>query len=208
SLWRVPLSETKVDMSAARRVPLTTGNGAWPRFGPGYVLYVSSKGMGDSIWKLQDGVSSELWSAPDARIIGGPAIARDGRRIAFSVRQDGQTSLYAINADGTDVRVVTRSLELEGAPAWTPDGHAITVAGAIDHTPRLFTVPLDGRPPAPLVGGHSVDPAWSPDGNLVAFSGPDIGTTFEVKVANADGSASDLSSYRLTRGGRHISFVP
>jgi len=208
SLWRVPLSETKVDMSAARRVPLTTGNGAWPRFGPGYVLYVSSKGMGDSIWKLQDGVSSELWSAPDARIIGGPAIARDGRRIAFSVRQDGQTSLYAINADGTDARVVTRSLELEGAPAWTPDGHAITVAGAIDHTPRLFTVPLDGRPPTPLVGGHSVDPAWSPDGNLVAFSGPDIGTTFEVKVANADGSASDLSSYRLTRGGRHISFVP
>jgi len=208
SLWRVPLTDAHVDMSAARRVPLTTGNGTSPRFGANYVLYISSKGTGDSIWKLQDGVSSELWGTPNARIVGGPAIAKDGRRIAFSVRQDEETLLYAVNADGTDARIVTRSLALEGAPAWTPDGRAITIAGAIDHTPRLFTVPLDGRPPTTLVGVHSVDPAWSADGEIVAFSGPDIGTTFEVKVAKADGSASDLSSYTLTRGGRHISFVP
>jgi len=208
SLWRVPVTGNHVDMSAARRVPLTTGNGSSPRFGANYVLYVSSKGTGDSIWKLQDGLSSELWTATDARIVGGPAIAKDGRRIAFSVRQNGQTVLYAVNADGTDARIVTRSIELEGAPAWTPDGRAITVAGAIDRTPRLFTVPLDGRPPAPLIGGHSVDPAWSPDGEVVAFSGPDIGTTFEVGFANADGSASGLASRPLTRGGRHISFAP
>jgi Tol biopolymer transport system component len=208
SLWRVPMSGTLVDMSEAHRIPLTTGNGSSPRFGTNYVLYVSSKGMSDSVWKLQDGMSSELWSAPNARIVGGPAISRDGRRIAFSVRQDGQPLLCAVNADGTDARIVTRSLELEGAPAWTPDGRAITIAGTIDRTPRLFTVPLDGRPPTPLVGGHSVDPAWSADGKIVAFSGPDIGTTFEVKAANADGSASHLAARTLTRGGRHISFVP
>ena len=129
----------------ARRIPLTTGNGSSPRLGAGYLLYVSSKGASDSIWKLQGDRATELWSAPDARIVGGPAIARDGRRIAFSIRQNGQTLLYVANADGTDARIVTRSLELQGAPAWTPDGQSITVAAVVDGIPRLFNVPLDGR---------------------------------------------------------------
>src|SRR6185312_12343631 len=147
-------------MSAARRIPLTTGSGSSPRIGAGYLLYVTSKGTGDSIWKLQGDTSSEVWSGRNARIVGGPAIAQDGRRIAFSIAQNRQTVLYAVNADGTDARVVTTALSLQGAPAWTPDGRAITVAATVDGTPRLFTVPLDGRAPAPLVQAYSVDPVW------------------------------------------------
>ena len=75
---------------AARRIPLTTGNGTSPTLGPGYMLYVSSTGANDSIWKLQDDKATELWSEPETRIIGGPAIARDGRRIAFSIRPTGR----------------------------------------------------------------------------------------------------------------------
>jgi Tol biopolymer transport system component len=207
SLWRVPLAGRRVDMPAARRISLTTGSGSSPRFGAGYVLYVSSKGTGDSIWKLQDDTSSEVWSAPNARIIGGPAVTRDGHRIAFSIRQDGHALLCAVNADGTAARIVTRSFEPEGAPAWTPDGRAITVAGQINGTPRLFDVHLDGRSPTSVVTVHSVDPAWSPDGQIVAFSGPDIGTRFEVNTAKADGTGSSLPPHTLTRGGRHIAFL-
>jgi len=208
SLWRLPVSGNQADMSGAHRVALTTGSGSSPRFGTNYLLYVSSNGTGDSIWRLQDNMSSEVWSAPDARIIGGPAVTRDGRRLAFSARQNGQTVLYAANADGTDARTLLKSVELEGAPAWTPDGHAIVVARVVDGKPGLFTVPLDGRSPTPLVGEYAVDPAWSRDGDLIAFSGPDIGTTFEVKTIKADGSASGFSALTLTRGGRHLSFMP
>jgi hypothetical protein len=165
---RLPISGGHAEMSAARRIPLTTGNGSSPRLGAGYLLYVSSKGTGDSIWKLQG----------DA----GPAIARGGRRIAFSVSQSGQTLLYVANADGTDARIMTKSFELQGAPAWTPDDQAITVAAIIDGIPRLFSVPLDGGSPSALLQEYSVDPVWSPDGEFVAFSGPDIGTTLEVKA--------------------------
>ena len=127
TLWRVPITGARAETSAARRIPLTTGSGSSPRLGADYLLYVSSKGASDSIWKLQGDVATEVWSAPDARIIGGPTIARDGRRIAFSIRQNGQTLLYVANVDGTDARIVTRSLELHGAPAWAPDGQSITV---------------------------------------------------------------------------------
>ncbi len=208
TLWRVPIAGTRAEMSDARRISLTTGDGRFPRLGPGFLLYVSSKGASDSIWKLQAGASTELWSAAEARIIGAPGIRRDGRRIAFSVRQGGRTSLYVVNADGTDARVVTSALELQGTPAWAPDGDSLTVTAVTERIPHLFVVPLDGRPPTSFLTEHSGDPAWSPDGEIVAFSGADIGTTFPVKAVRADASAYPQPALTLTRSARHVAFMP
>jgi Tol biopolymer transport system component len=208
TLWRVPVSGARAPMSAARRIPLNTGRGSSPRFGADHLLYVSSKPSGDSIWKLQGETASELWSAPEARIVGAPAIARDGSRIAFSSRRNGQTSLWVANADGTQARRIGASLEIQGAPAWTPDGRAVTVAAVADGNPRLVNLPLDGGSPQVLAREYSVDPTWSPDGGLFVFSGPDIGTTLEVKASKADGSPYPLPRLTLTRGARHLSFMP
>ena len=169
---------------------------------------MSSKGASDSIWKLQGDVATEVWSAPDARVIGGPAIARDGRRIAFSVRQNARTLLYTVNVDGSDARIVTRTLELNGAPAWAPDGQSITIAGVTRGVPQLFSVPVDGGSPARFVLEHSVDPVWSPDGEIVVFSGPDIGTTFPMKAVTTSAAAHPLPKLTLTRGARHVAFMP
>jgi Tol biopolymer transport system component len=208
TLWRVPVSGARAPMSAARRMTLHTGSGSAPRFGAGQLLYVSSKATGDGIWRLQGETASEVWSAPDARILGAPAVARDGARIAFSVRRNGRTSLWVANADGTDARRVGAALELQGAPSWTPDGRAVTVAAVTGGIPRLVNVPLDGRSPGLLAHEYSVDPTWSPDGELVVFSGPDIGTTFEVTARKADGSPYPMPRLTLTRGARHLAFVP
>jgi Tol biopolymer transport system component len=208
TLWRLPLTAARGPIPIEHRVPLTTGNGSSPRIGDGYLLYVSSKGSGDSIWRLQGERSTELWSASDARIIGGPAIARDGKRIAFSVKQRGESLLYTANADGTAARIAAKALEVQGAPAWTPDGRAITVAATIDGAPRLVNAPVDGESPAPFVGQYSVDPVWSPDGAFVMFSGPDIGATIEVNAAKADGGAYPLPKLTLTRGASHLALLP
>jgi hypothetical protein len=39
------------------------------------------------------------------------------------------------------------------------------------------------------------------------FSGPDIGTTFEVSAVKADGSSYHLPKLTLTRGARHLSLL-
>jgi len=172
------------------------------------LLYVSSTGAGEAIWKLANGAATELWSAPAARFIGGPAIAADGHRIAFSIEQRGRTRLYVMNADGTDTRVVTESLELRGAPAWAPDGQSITMAANDDGVPRLFSVSLDGRSRVRLVSDYSIDPAWAPDGRFLVYSGADIGTTFPVKAVTAEGGPYAVPDLTLTRGARRLCFLP
>jgi Tol biopolymer transport system component len=206
TLWRLLISDQPVDTSAATRIALTTGRGSSPRLGPNYLLYVSSKIGGPSLWKLGNETATELWSASEARIIGGPAISADGYRIALSIEHQGRTRLYVMNADGTDARVVTESLELRGAPAWGPDAQSITLAANDHGKPRLFRVSLDGRSVVPLVSEYSIDPAWAPDGRFLVYSGPDIGTTFRVKAVTADGSPCPLNLI-LTRGARHLCFL-
>jgi serine/threonine protein kinase len=195
SFWRVQLGDKPFDAAGAASIPLTTAGGFSPRLGPGYLLYASSKGT-----------TTEIWSAPEARVIGGPEIEPGGERIAFSIEQGGKTMLYVMNADGTSARVVTESLQLEGSPAWAPDGRSITTAADVNGTPQLFSVSLDGSTRS-LVTDYSIDPAWAPDGEMVVYSGPDIGTTFSMKAANANGPVS-LPNLTLTRGARRVRFLP
>ncbi|HUB17473.1 MAG TPA: hypothetical protein VL990_02485 [Acidobacteriaceae bacterium] len=208
TLWRLPIAESPTQASAASPIPLTTGAGFSPELGPDYLLYVSENGADESIWKLFSGASTELWTGKEAQVFGGPAISPDGRYVAFSVLQYGKTLLYVIQADGSNARILTDSLDLQGAPAWTPDGLSITSAVADHGVPHLFRIPVDGRSPAPFVHEYSIDPAWTPDGQFAVYSGPDIGTTFSVKAVTAEGAPHPLRTLTLTRGARHVAFLP
>lgn len=209
TLWRVPVDGDRVAAPAAQRIPLPAGTGRSPRLGPDYLVYVSAQADSDTLWKQQGESATELWRSPQGRIIGAPAIARDGTRIAFCAREGEQALLFVVNADGTDLRLLTRSLALHGTLAWSPDDRSITVAAVVDGAPRLLTVPLDGSVPAPLVDDHATDPAWSPDGSLVVYSGADIGTTFPVKARYRDGRIDRVfPGVMLSRGSRHLAFMP
>jgi Tol biopolymer transport system component len=208
TLWRLRTADSPAEVSSAARISLTSSMGFSPRLGPNYLLYVSATGASESIWKLANGTCSELWSGPDAHVFGGPAIGPDGRFIAFSVRQHGRTLLYVMQADGTNARIVTDSLDLQGGPAWAPDGQSILSAASDHGVPHLFRVPIDGRSPVPFVQEYSVDPAWAPGGQFVVYSGPDIGTTFSVKAVTAAAAAYPLPALTLTRGARHMTFLP
>jgi Tol biopolymer transport system component len=207
TLWRLPIADSRTN-SAATPISLTTGTGFSPRLGPNYLLYISASGERESIWKLANGTATELWGATAAQVLGGPAISPDGASIAFSIRQHGQALLYVMQADGTHARIVTDSLDLQGAPAWGPDSQSITVAANDHGVPHLFRVPLDGRSPTSLIREYSTDPAWAPDGSFVVYSGPDIGTAFSVKAVSADATAHPLPALTLTRGARHLAFLP
>jgi Tol biopolymer transport system component len=208
SLWRLKLRAQDGASATAPAPELVSPDGATPRFGPDYVLYVAWRGAEHGLWTSTQGVSREIWSSTHSLIVGAPAIAPDGRQIAFIARDNDKTLLYVIDRDGSHARVIADSLELRGNPAWAPDGQSIVAAVVREEEPRLSSIFLNGAPPQPLVAEYSVDPAWSPDGRFLVYSGADIGTTFPLRAAARDGRPYPLPTVILTRGARQVAFSP
>ena len=205
-IWRMSLARESTAATGASDPSLISANAAIPRFGADLLLYVSWRGERQGIWSLTHGTPQELWSSAHARIVGGPTVAPDGRRIAFSVKDSGKTLLYMMNSDGSQVRVLADSLVLRGNPVWAPDGQAVVSAVVRDGEPRLTRIFLNGDAPLPLVSEYSIDPVWSPDGRFLVYSGADVGTTFPLRAAAADGRPYPLPSVMLTRGARRVGF--
>lgn len=114
--------------------------------------------------------------------------------------------LYVMDTDGSHVRVLADSLALRGNASWAPDGQSVVIGVVRDGEPRLTRIFLNGDAPLPLVSEYSIDPVWSPDGRFLVYSGADVGTTFPLRAAAADGRPYPLPSVMLTRGARRVVF--
>lgn len=209
TLWRVPITDHVAEESEAIPVTLPHVNARGPRHGTDSLFYVSSRSEAEGIWKLAGSTATELWSAPGARVIGGPAVAPDGKSVAFSAGVGGRARLYVMNSDGSALRMMPESIEPQGQPAWSPDQTSIAVAAKInDGAPSLAKVSPDGKTTVALLSEFAADPAWSRDGASIVYSGQDVGTTFRVKMVSADGKAQRAPNIMLSRGARRVAFLP
>jgi len=206
SVWRTSLNKDIPAAISTTSPSLVLANGVAPRLGPDFLLYVAWRGNRQGIWSVAHGATREIWGSVHLRIIGEPSIAPDGSRVAFSVEDGGRTLLYIMNNDGSQLRILAESLALRGNPAWAPDGQSVVSAVIRDGEPRLTRIFLNGEAPLPLVSEYSIDPVWSPDGRFVVYSGADVGTTFPLRAAAADGRPYPLPSVMLTRGARRVIF--
>jgi Tol biopolymer transport system component/DNA-binding winged helix-turn-helix (wHTH) protein len=203
-LWRAIIASDGPPQSTAAPVAPALGSISAARFGPDYIAYVSSGAARRGIWKLANGTISKLWDDPSADRVGAPAIAPDGRRIAFTVERHAATKLYVIDSDGGNPRAI--ALALRGDLAWSPDSRSLIGAMEGDGEPRLARIFLDGTPPQPLASDYSIDPVWSPDGKYFVYSGAQVATTFPLRAAAPDGRPYGMPGLMLTIGARRIAF--
>ena len=77
TLWRVLPRTSDGDAPSPTQVGLPNGTGFFPRLGRDVVVYGSTVGGREHLWKLADREPVDLWSAADATMISAPArIAR------------------------------------------------------------------------------------------------------------------------------------
>ena len=111
TLWTVAISDHVARDSEVNPLRLPAVRAVSPRYGPNYLLYLSSKGGGDGLWKFQDGVATELWKPTDEVLAAPAAISPDGGRICFTVRKGERQHLYLMSAAGTGIRPLAEALD-------------------------------------------------------------------------------------------------
>jgi Tol biopolymer transport system component/O-antigen ligase len=117
----------------------------------------------------------------------GASYSPDGSQIAFSSVVGGDSQIFVMDADGTDVRQLTDDGDVNSSPAWSPDGRSLAYASyrgtaslsdaQVPLSPTVLSdwdlVRLD-----PVTGKSTVlttsdggmeSPEWSPDGSRIAF---------------------------------------
>ena len=194
-LWTVPITDHVVDESAVSQFKLPTVRAVAPRFGPDYILYLGSKGAANGLWKLKDDSDVELWKGSEGAVVSAPAVSSDGTQICLVVRREGRGFLTLMVSDGTDVRRLAESLDVRGAPSWSPDGKWLAVAATQGKANPLVKVPVDGGAPVPLVDGLDSfvsNPVWSPDGRVILYSESQGSSTTRLQGITPDREAYPL----------------
>jgi Tol biopolymer transport system component len=208
SLWRLSTAPDHAD-AAIREAPVKlVANAAMPRLSGSTLVYTSASADTEGIWVKRGDSAHEIWRSRRAHVLNAPAISDDSARMAFTTAEDGKTVLNVVDLDGAHFRRITDSLLLRGSAAWFADGQSVLSAVVRDGEPRLTRIYLNGEPPAPFVAEYSIDPVWSPDHRFVVYSGADIGTTFPLRAAAADGRPHPIPGVMLTRGARRVAFYP
>ena len=208
-LWQVPIAGSTQPEHAAMRLPVSTTRSFSPRFAPTFLVFLSSKGGANGLWKFENGETTEIWRGADGGVVTPPAISRDGRLICFSFRKRGRAGLYVMNTNGTNVRTLVEGVEVRGAATWSPDGKWVAVAGNRGDGMRVFKVPVDGGAPIELTNTLSINPVWSPDGGLILYAEQQRAGQFEVKAMTPDRTQVPIVAVQIFGfNTAHYRFVP
>jgi Tol biopolymer transport system component len=211
NLWSVPVSERPVEDAGVSAFASPNVRAAAPRFGPDFLLYLSSSGRGDGIWKLKNGSATELWKGSDGAVVAAPAVSADASEICFVVDRNNRGTLYRMASDGSGAKAFGSSINVaaaRGAPSWSADGKWVAVTARDGDSFPLLKVPVDGGAPVRLVAGLTRHPVWSPDGRFIVYSevqamGPD-----RLRAVTPEGLAVAVPDVRIRQRSGRYRFVP
>jgi len=146
-----------------------------------------------------------------------PVFSPDGTRLAFVSNRDqaGNTEIYVMNADGSNVQRLTNNPAADTTPTWNPQGTQIAFVSDRSGSPQIWVMGVDGLGQRQLTHESYADrPTWSPAPyNEVAYAaktgpGQDIKildlATREVRQLTFGEGTNESPAF--SPNGRHIAF--
>jgi TolB protein len=102
-----------------------------------------------------------------------PAVSPDGKRVAFARALSDGHHLYAMDADGSNVRRLTDKGNVFAGMhcTWAPDGRTILYADQVGDALEIFSIGPDGKNARRLtkLRRAATTPAGSPDRKWISF---------------------------------------
>ncbi len=115
----------------------------------------------------------------------------DNSRIVFATERDGNSEIYVMNADGTNIQNLTNNSATDSDPVWSPNGNQIAFVSDRDGFgySQIYTMNADGSGVTRISDTTANDsaPAWSPNGSQITFVSERDGFP-QIYVMNGDGS--------------------
>ncbi|HJQ54237.1 MAG TPA: protein kinase [Gemmatimonadaceae bacterium] len=208
-LMTAPITDGSVDESVVAPLGLPTARASAPRFGRDSSLwYLGSRSGADGLWTLKNGQATEIWKASRGAVVGAAAVSPDGRSICFPVRRNRRATLHCMGSDGTAARPIAESLDVRGAPSWSPDGRWIVIAAEQANGPRLFRLAFGGGTPVRLLDSVATNPLWSPDGKFILYSGTPRARSAPLKAISPDGAPFPVPTLVVDRVTDSYRFLP
>jgi TolB protein len=172
------VQELDVRTGSTRRVSqIRAGLNITPVYQPGgnSILYAQGTGNGTDL------VLTALDSGTPRKITIGrgtdntsPSYSPDGHQIAFISGKSGQPQVYIMDADGSNVQLLTPyspgARSYRASPDWSPDGRAVAYEQQNGRF-QIWMIDLRDRAPKQLTSdGENEDPSWAPDGRHIVFT--------------------------------------
>ncbi|MCD8482792.1 MAG: biopolymer transporter Tol [Verrucomicrobia bacterium] len=142
----------------------------------------------------------------------------DGRQVAMILSGSGNSELYVSDAQGQNIRRLTRTAGLEADPTWSPDGRRLAFTSDEHGRPQIFTINADGTGMRRLptnISRNCSEPNWNPvNADQIIFTAA-IGREFELVLWEFSRNASrvltqgtgDAVHPTWLRDGRHVIYT-
>jgi TolB protein len=207
------VQELDVRTGRTRRVSqIRAGLNITPVYQPGgnAILYAQGTGNGTDL------VLAALDSSAPKRITIGrgtdntsPSYSPDGSQIAFISGKSGAPQVYIMDADGSNVQLLTEYTpgvrSYRASPDWSPDGRAIAYEQQQGKF-QIWMMNLRDRVPKQLTSeGENEDPSWAPDGRHIVFTSSRGGDKQLWILDTESGRARQLTH---TNGARLAAWSP
>lgn len=148
----------------------------------------------------------------------GARFSPDGNSVAMVLSASGNAEIFISDANGGNLRRITRTPSLESGPSWSADGRRLLLTSDQMGRPQIYTTDTGGRVLSRVrtdISRNCSEPTWNPrDANQIAFTAA-MGREFEVAVFDFNEGRSRVISNgpgdavhpRWLRDGRHLIYT-